>query len=237
MNKVEIFENDGFMVATILDEGECLFDAESVAKSLGIIQKKNNVEYVRWERINEYLKVSPPVERGDFIRESLVYKLAFKASNEVAEKFQDWLAMEVIPSIRKHGVYLTDEKIEEVLSDPDTIIKLATQLKLERQKRKEVENVNNILMHINKNYTCTEIAKEIGLKSAVALNKELETKKIQYKQNETWVLYSKYADKGYVDIKQEVLDNGRVIYHRKWTQLGREFVLKLYGIEENEEQK
>ena len=54
---------------------------------------------------------------------------------------------------------------------------------------------------------------------------------IQFKQNETWVLYSKYADKGYTDIKQQVLDNGKVVYDRKWTQLGRKFLLELFEIE------
>lgn len=89
--------------------------------------------------------------------------------------------------------------------------------------------MNNILMHVNKTYTATEIAKELGFKSAIALNNDLAKKRIQFKQNGTWVLYSDYANKGYVEIKQEVLDNGKVIYHRRWTQLGREFLLKLYN--------
>lgn len=229
-----MFKNDLFEVTVKLKNGDIVFDAELVAKCLGFTQIKNDKEYVRWETINKYLSksFSQDVGKGDFIPESAVYKLAFKASNEVAEKFQDWLAIEVLPSIRKHGAYMTDDIVDQFINDPDFGIRLLTQFKEERQKRKEVEKVNNILMHINKNYTCTEIAKEIGFKSAAALNNDLREKKIQYKQNETWVLYSKYADSGYVDIKQEVLDNGKVIYHRKFTQLGREFLLKLYGIDE-----
>ncbi|MDA6141418.1 hypothetical protein OSK03_26935, partial [Escherichia coli] len=70
----------------------------------------NNKEYIRWERVNSYLPDSfPQVGKGDYIPESLVYKLAFKASNEVAEKFQDWLAIEVIPSIRKQGSYSIEQ--------------------------------------------------------------------------------------------------------------------------------
>lgn len=53
-------------------------------------------------------------------------------------------------------------------------------------------------------------------------------RRIQFKQNNTWVLYSDYANRGYTEIKQEVLDSGKVIYHRRWTQLGREFLLQLY---------
>lgn len=84
-------------------------------------------------------------------------------------------------------------------------------------------------MHVNKTYTATEIAKELGMKSAIELNKALAERKVQYKMNDTWVLYSQYANLGYVDIKQEVLDSGRVIYHRRFTQRGREFVLTLVG--------
>ena len=62
-----------------------------------------------------------------------------KAKNEVAEKFQAKVADEIIPSIRKHGAYMTPQKIEEVLLNPDTIIKLATDLKAEREHRMALE--------------------------------------------------------------------------------------------------
>ena len=81
---------------------------------------------------------------------------------------------------------------------------------------------------MNKTYTMTEIAKELNLKSAVELNKLLAEKKVQYKVNGTWVLYSDYSNLGYEDIKQEVLDSGKVIYHRKITQMGRAFILGLF---------
>jgi len=55
--------------------------------------------------------------------------------------------------------------------------------------------------------------------------------KIQFKQNDTWVLYSKYADCGYTEIKQTVLDSGKTVYDRRWTQLGREFLIKLLNKE------
>lgn len=59
------------------------------------------------------------------------------------------------------------------------------------------------------------------------MNKKLHDLGVQYKQNDTWILYSKYSGLAYVDIKQEVLDSGRVVYHRRWTQIGREFLIKL----------
>ncbi len=117
MNQLQIFKNETFEVGAVLENGEVLFDVEQVAKSLGITQTKNGDEYVRWERVNSYLPVnSPQVGKGDLIPEPLVYKLTFKASNEVAEKFQDWLAIEVIPSIRKTGSYIEPKSQTEVIA-------------------------------------------------------------------------------------------------------------------------
>ncbi|WP_339183248.1 phage antirepressor KilAC domain-containing protein [Oceanobacillus sp. FSL W7-1293] len=106
MNQLQVFENKLFKVTAKIINGEPSFDVEQVAKSLGLTQSKGSSVFVRWERVNNYLpKNSPVVGKGDFIPEPLVYKLAFKAANDIAEKFQDWLAIEVIPSIRKTGSY------------------------------------------------------------------------------------------------------------------------------------
>lgn len=107
MNHLQLFQSELFEVAATVEDGQVLFDAEKVAKCLGITTIVQGKEYVRWSRVNEYLpKDLPDVAKGDLIPEPMVYKLAFKASNEVAEKFQDWLSIEVIPSIRKNGGYL-----------------------------------------------------------------------------------------------------------------------------------
>ena len=111
------------------------------------------------------------------------------------------------------------------------ILEIATKAELARLEAVErallSEKTVAILTHVNKTYTSSEIGKELGFKSANELNKKLHDLGIQYKQNETWILYSKYSNLAYVDIKQEVLDSGRVVYHRKWTQIGREFLIKL----------
>jgi prophage antirepressor-like protein len=205
---------------------------ENVARGLGFTQEKNGVEYVRWETIRAYLSdlgFSQLVGKDDFIPENIFYRLAMKAKNETAEKFQALVADEIIPSIRKNGIYATDNVIDEILNNPDFGIELLTKLKQERQARVEAERKNAILTHVNKTYTMTEIAKELNLKSAIQLNKLLADKKIQYSVNGTWVLYSPYSSMGYEEIKQEILDNGKVIYHRRITQLGREFILQLFN--------
>lgn len=101
-------------------------------------------------------------------------------------------------------------------------------LKLATSEIEKLQARIDRLVHNNKLYTTTEIAKELGLHSALELNKILEEKNIQYKANKTWVLYSHYSDKGYTSIKQVELDNGKIIYDRKWTGLGREFILDLF---------
>jgi len=90
-------------------------------------------------------------------------------------------------------------------------------------ENKTLEITNNMLMHTDKLYTVTEIAKELGFPSATILNKKLEDLKIQYKVNNSWVLSSKYSNLGYTSIKQYILENGKVVYDRKFTQKGRDF--------------
>lgn len=114
MNRLQVFEYGMFTVSAILENREILFDVEQVARSLGFTDTKNGTEYVRWSRVNSYLPAnSPIVAKGDLISESMVYKLAFKASNEVAEQFQDWLAIDVIPSIREHGGYIATSEDDD----------------------------------------------------------------------------------------------------------------------------
>ena len=202
-------------------------NAEDTAIGFGWYQIKNNKKYPKWERINGFISEfgnSPLVGKDDYIPESLFYLLGMKANNDVAKKFQMWLATEVLPSMRKYGMYATDE----LLDNPDLIIAAATKLKEERAARLEAEKQRDKLVHQNKLYTTSEIAKELGLSSATKLNNLLSEKKIQYKQNKTWLLYSKYSELGLVSIKQDVLDNGKIIYDRKWTGKGRDFILNLF---------
>ncbi|WP_082621255.1 BRO-N domain-containing protein, partial [Fructobacillus fructosus] len=104
-NEVKVFDN----LKVKEENGQILFDAETVAKGVGIttVAKSGN-EVVRWSRLNQYLGLSTSgqlVKRGDFITEPQLYKLAIKANSPQAEKFQDWVTSEVLPSIRKTGSY------------------------------------------------------------------------------------------------------------------------------------
>lgn len=232
--KTQKFENNLFQLEVKTENGESLFDVETVARSLGIVDVKNDVEYVRWQRVNNYLgKNSPLVAKGSFISEPMVYKLAFKANNALAEKFQDWLATEVLPQIRKHGMYATDE----LLDNPDLLIEVATKLKEEKTLRLIAEQRVNELQPKADYYdrilnnkglvTVSTIAKNYGM-SAVSFNKLLHELGIQFNQSGTWLLYSKFQDKGYTHIEpfdyEDKNGNPQVKTRMKWTQKGHIFL-------------
>lgn len=227
-----VFEYEGQQMRTTLIDGRPWFAAKDVCE---ILELGNVTRAV--ERLSESQKGLTSIQtpggkqQMNVVSEAGLYKLIFTSRKEEADRFTNWVAEEVLPSIRQHGLYATDNVVDRILADPDFGIQLLTSYKEERERRLQAERTNAILMHVTKTYTATEIAKELGFRSATALNRDLADKRIQYKQNETWVLYSDYASRGYVEIKQEVLDNGKVIYHRRWTQLGREFLLNLYSEE------
>ena len=133
-------------------DGTAYLKLDTVARGLGFTQtqNKNGSEYtsVRWERVEQYLgEMGFPHLWGkdDFIPENVFYRLAMKAKNETAERFQAFIADEVIPSIRRHGVYMTPETLEAAILNPDTLIKLCTALKEEQDKRKALEAANSAL--------------------------------------------------------------------------------------------
>lgn len=112
MNELQIFNNEELKLkvrAIHNDDGSISINADDTARGFGwtTVAKSGN-EVVRWARMNEYCKeigFSQQVGKDDYIPESLFYRLGMKANNTVADKFQNWLAMEVIPSIRKTGHY------------------------------------------------------------------------------------------------------------------------------------
>ena len=138
VNGIECYEKDGVVYLKL----------EAVARGLGFTQEKNGVEYVRWDRVENYLAdMGFPHTWGkdDFIPENIFYRLAMKANNETAEKFQAKVADEVIPSIRKHGAYMTEDTLDRMINSPEFGIKLLTALKEEKDKRKALEVANSEL--------------------------------------------------------------------------------------------
>lgn len=240
INGIECYEENGI----------AYLELEAVARGLGFTQKKNDLEYVRWETVNGYLgEIGFPNKLGktDFIPENIFYRLAMKAKNEAAERFQAVVADEIIPSIRRHGAYLTADKIEEVLLNPDTLIRLATDLKAERERRAllelETKQKDQIIGELKPKadyadrilqskslVNANQIAKDYGM-SAKTFNKTLHSLGVQYFEGGQWLLYSKHQKKGYTssDTFEFVHKDGTqdVKMRTKWTQKGRLFLYEL----------
>ena len=132
---IECFEKDGTAYLKL----------ETVARGLGFTKTeiKNGVEYntVRWERVFGFLDeigFDQKWAKDGYIPENVFYRLAMKAKNETAEKFQAKIADEVIPSIRRHGAYMTSDTIDKMINSPEFGIKLLTALKYEQYKRKSL---------------------------------------------------------------------------------------------------
>lgn len=247
-NEIQSFNFDNQKVRTLAINGQPYFVGKDVAEILGY---KRTADAIR-ENVPDKFKgvgVLPTPggkQRVTVISEAGLYKLAFKSHAKNAEKFTDWVASEVLPSIRKHGAYMTDEKIEEVLLNPDTIIKLATELKAERERRSIAEQrVNELtpkasyydLVLSNKSLvTITQIAKDYGM-SGQAMNHKLHDLGVIYKQGDTWLLYSKYQRTGWTHSETIMVTKTdgtqKAVMHTKWTQKGRlglYELLKRHGI-------
>ena len=227
-NDIEVFENPIFgQIRMVMVDDEPWFVAKDISDKLGYAQTSNMMKRIDDEDFKSSVLDGMNM-KSLLINESGLYSAIIGSKLPSAKQFKHWVTSEVLPSIRKHGAQATKDTIDKIISNPDYGIMLLQNLKEEREKREEAERRNAILSHVNKTYTMTEIAKELGLRSANELNKWLSDMHIQYKVNGTWVMYSDYSDKGYEDIKQEVLDSGRVVYHRKITQIGREFIINLF---------
>lgn len=137
MNNLQLFNFEGNEVRTLKINDEPYFVGNDVAKILGYSNYRKAVfEHVDDEdKLRTQIRYAGQNREVTVINESGLYSLILSSKMPNARKFKRWVTSEVLPAIRKHGAYMTDEKIEEVLTDPDTIIKLATQLKDERQQR------------------------------------------------------------------------------------------------------
>jgi len=130
-------------------DGVAQLNLEDVARGLGFttVATSGN-ECVRWKRVEKHLESfgiptsGDGVKRPEYISEPIFYLLSMKADNDTARRFQYTIAYEVLPSIRKYGIYATENTVEAMLNDPDMAIRLLQQVKEEREKRKalEVEN-------------------------------------------------------------------------------------------------
>lgn len=141
MQDIKVFENSEFgKVRVSVVDGEPLFCLSDVCNVIGISNSRNVKSRLDIEDVRQ---MDTLTEGGNqqvtFVTESGLYDVIIRSDSEKAKPFRRWVTTDVLPSIRKHGAYMTPETIEKTLTSPDFIIQLATQLKNEQEKRKQAE--------------------------------------------------------------------------------------------------
>ncbi len=141
------FDNAEFgNLRTVESDGVIEFCGKDIANALGYANPSKALKDHCKGVTKRYPLATPGgIQNVRFISEPDLYRLIAHSKLPNAQKFESWIYTDVLPSIRKHGGYLTPEKVEEALTDPDTIIRLATNLKEERAKRQELEAENREL--------------------------------------------------------------------------------------------
>lgn len=246
MNEIKIFDNPEFgKVRTMEINGEPYFVGKDVAEILGYSNTRDALtKHVDSEDKNTVAicdgKGNP---NQTVINESGLYSLILSSKLPKAKEFKRWVTSEVLPSIRKHGAYAVDE----LLNDPEFAIKTFTALKEERAKNRQLTDTvaiqnqqiaelqpkasyYDVVLNCKDLLSVTQIAKDYG-KSGQWLNDYLHKMKVQFKQSDIWLLYAKYANKGYTNTKTQTFNGNDGQPHTKvhtyWTQKGRLFIYDL----------
>ena len=237
----EVFNFHGQEVRTVTIDNDPYFSNADVCKILDINNPSQALKRLKQDGVitNEVIDGLGRKQDMKFVSESNLYKLIFQSKKKEAEAFTDWVTSEVLPAIRKHGLYA----IDDLLNNPDMAIAALQKLKEERrlrlQAQEEIAQKNQIIQELqpkasyydlvlqNKSLVAISvIAKDYGM-SAKKLNKILHELKIQFKQGNTWLLYQKYAGKGYTQSKTHTIDADYSKMHTYWTQKGRLFLYDL----------
>lgn len=262
-DKIQVFSHPQFgNIGTIeMENGKIMFKANDVAKALGynhpadaVRMHCKGVDVLSTPSENQYGAVV--MQPTKYITEADIYRLVMRSKLPEAERFQDWVCEEVLPSIRKHGAYLTDAALQRIVTEPDFLIGLANAIKEERKNRmaveakcekqklligrqqEQIEELGRRTSYVELVLQCkglldiTQIAQDYGF-SGRKLNTILHEKGIQYKDNRQWILYAAYKDKGYVHSATLSLESGKSVMRTQWTQKGRLFIydrLKKDGI-------
>lgn len=243
MQDLQTFNFEELPVRTLTVDDEPYFVGKDVAEILGYAKARNAIaKHVDFED-----KKDAPIQgtlggtqKMTIINESGLYSLIFSSKLESAKRFKRWVTSEVLPAIRKHGIYATDSVIEQTLQNPDYIITVLTEYKKEKEQnlllqqeigelKPKADYVDEILKSTGTLAT-TQIAADYGI-SAQKLNKLLHEARLQRKVNKQWVLYSEHMGKSYTesDTIPIVRSDGRedTILQTRWTQKGR---LKIHEI-------
>ncbi|HCV7662837.1 TPA: phage antirepressor KilAC domain-containing protein, partial [Staphylococcus aureus] len=211
---LQTFNFEELPVRTLTVDNEPYFVGKDVAEILGYSNTRDALSKHVDEDDKEILTSRNTTlenlpNRGlTAVNESGLYSLIFSSKLESAKRFKRWVTSDVLPAIRKHGIYATDNVIEQTLKDPDYIITVLTEYKKEKEQnlllqqeigelKPKADYVDEILKSTGTLAT-TQIAADYGI-SAQKLNKLLHEARLQRKVNKQWVLYSEHMGKSYTD--------------------------------------
>lgn len=240
--ELQVFNSTEFgSVRTATVNGEVMFVGKDVAD---ILEYTNTAKAIRdhvdeEDKLTERIVLSGQNREVIFINESGLYSLILSSKMPNAKKFKHWVTAEVLPAIRKHGMYA----IDEILENPDLAIAALTQLKEERERRKQLEcqtliqrqqiaemqpkaSYYDLILQNKNTVPITQIAKDYGM-SGRKFNELLHELGVQYKFRKTWLLYQQYAECGYTQSRTYAIDESRSAMHTYWTQKGRLFLYDL----------
>jgi prophage antirepressor-like protein len=238
-SNIKLFKNDEFgKLEVLVENGKEYFPAKEVATILGY---KDPLKAINTHCKEKGWVIRPVLSNGGkqekkFIDEGNLYRLIVKSKLPQAEKFESWVFEEVLPTIRKTGMYFTENVWDNLMKNPMKLGKMIIEyakVKEENEKlndtleeqRPVIEFTDNVLSSENV-VTTTVIAKQYGM-SARKFNKLLNELGIQYKVGKVWVLYSKYENKGYTKVITQLDNNNEPRELTKWTQKGRKFLYEV----------
>lgn len=241
-NKMEVFTNERFgEVRTVEVDGKLLFCGKDVAEILGY---KRSADAIAAHCKGVCVLPTPSnggVQDTKFITEGDVYRLIAHSKLPAAEEFEKWLFDEVVPSISKHGAYMTTDTIEKVLADPDFIIQLATQLKKERARAERLEEINRAnqpkveyfdnLIDRNLLTNFRDTAKELHVKQNEFIAYLLENGYMYRDAKQKLLPYAQHVEDGLFELKEYANRyNGQCGTQTLITPKGRETFRVLMGI-------
>lgn len=248
MSELQVFNNAEFgSVRTMSINGEPYFVGKDVASILGYAKPLNALamhvdedDSLKQGLIDSMGRTQETI----FINESGLYSLILSSKLPAAKRFKRWVTSEVLPAIRRHGLYAVDD----MLNNPDALIEALQAYKAERMQRMALEAENavqkqqliemqpkasyyDVVLNSPDLVSITEISKDYGW-SAQKMNEYLHRQGIQFKQGgRIWILYQKYAEKGYTSTKTHTYPATDGSIHTKvhtyWTQKGRLFIYDL----------